>query len=915
MNLLSISFYRARDRYAYQTSAAWRLVWMLSLMMSFSGIRIIAQVPPSILTHPEPQTVLKGLQLKLSVSATGSEPLQYQWRKNGISISTPSYPEFLAFNMGFQDSGDYSVVVSNSFGSITSRWVQVKVVTGPLDGWTVPISLTNTLSGSNYRFSELSEVDYEGDTYFVTGSSSSNTNVSGILLTSSNGLVWSARRLDAYSRLGGVIYKNGAFLMAGPLAGFLRSSNAVDWTEVIPPVFWQGSGVSPALSRFVKADDVLIAIPASGLRNNTALYVSTNAVDWRISGPIEPLSFSRGTYGNGKYVLVGDPVNPGPLVQISTNAIDWRSISPPTQQNSDDSYTVAFGAGRFVIARATRGSEASTDFFVSSDAARWIKTANVPTLLYGLAFGGGVFVAVGPFAIYSSVDGEHWHEEFNPGAYLGLVDVEYGNHGFIAVGGTTVMRSVGLGLPRVRIDVTGSGSVARDLEQTNYQVGDQVVLTAIPSRWYRFVGWSDGVTNNPRTITVKSSDRENIYGCKFVPEQPLETVYYGSVSRLAPVGAPAILVNGSFIPSGSVRATNSAQVSLQTTFPGGVILYTLDGTAPTFSSPVYSGPLQLTRSTTIRALALDIDLSRWTEADPVLLQMDETEGHSLTATSPGGGRVVVSPSLARYSNNAPVVLTARPDPGWVFLKWRGGLSGANTLQRLNLTSDLCAEAVFGTRVSTTISGNGSVLGQPSAEVYPYGSSILLSAIPSAGNAFALWANGITGNNNPERLLVTTANPKVSALFVPLQSNEVSLTVRIDGSGDVVVNPRKNLFTKGQRVTLIARPHAGQEFLGWNGDDGGGINRLELSLQESAVVTAQFSAHPLLTLVTCPEPASAPAIDLRIEGDWSVRYEIQESIDLSLWRSVGRVTNYFGTANLSLPPPNATNRFFRALPLQ
>lgn len=77
-------------------------------------------VAPVILEQPENQTVVVGLPAFFRVSATGTRPLAYQWRRNGVAIAgaTSDYLVIPATASG--DAGAYSVVVSNSAGSATS---------------------------------------------------------------------------------------------------------------------------------------------------------------------------------------------------------------------------------------------------------------------------------------------------------------------------------------------------------------------------------------------------------------------------------------------------------------------------------------------------------------------------------------------------------------------------------------------------------------------------------------------------------------------------------------------------------------------------------------------------------------------------------------------------------------------------
>jgi alpha-tubulin suppressor-like RCC1 family protein len=60
-------------------------------------------------------------------------------------------------------------------------------------------------------------------------------------------------------------------------------------------------------------------------------------------------------------------------------------------------------------------------------------------------------------------------------------------------------------------------------------------------------------------------------------------------------------------PAGSF--TSGQSVTLASTTSGAVIRYTLDGTDPTFQSPIYSAPISISRTTEIRARALKADMA------------------------------------------------------------------------------------------------------------------------------------------------------------------------------------------------------------------------------------------------------------------------------------------------------------------
>ena len=80
-----------------------------------------ASVAPSITSQPDNQSVVTGSSATFSVTATGSAPLTYQWKKNDTDISgaTSSMYTTPATSMG-DNSAVFTVVVTNSLGTVTS---------------------------------------------------------------------------------------------------------------------------------------------------------------------------------------------------------------------------------------------------------------------------------------------------------------------------------------------------------------------------------------------------------------------------------------------------------------------------------------------------------------------------------------------------------------------------------------------------------------------------------------------------------------------------------------------------------------------------------------------------------------------------------------------------------------------------
>jgi len=74
---------------------------------------------PAIVTAPVAQTVPPSTRVEFSVSATGGG-LSFQWRRNDVPIPGATSATHVVASADAASTGNYSVVVSNSAGSVTS---------------------------------------------------------------------------------------------------------------------------------------------------------------------------------------------------------------------------------------------------------------------------------------------------------------------------------------------------------------------------------------------------------------------------------------------------------------------------------------------------------------------------------------------------------------------------------------------------------------------------------------------------------------------------------------------------------------------------------------------------------------------------------------------------------------------------
>ena len=92
----------------------------------------VAAQAPQITRQPQSQTVAVGAEVRLSVQATGSDPLSYRWQISNFNIPGASGPEFVISDAQPGDSGEYKVVVSNEAGSVISQIALVTVTQAPV---------------------------------------------------------------------------------------------------------------------------------------------------------------------------------------------------------------------------------------------------------------------------------------------------------------------------------------------------------------------------------------------------------------------------------------------------------------------------------------------------------------------------------------------------------------------------------------------------------------------------------------------------------------------------------------------------------------------------------------------------------------------------------------------------------------
>ncbi len=123
---------------------------------SVAPLTVFAPPPdPIIVKQPQSQLFNQGDSVTLTVGAGGTSPLAYQWRFNGTNLPGATQPAFTFINGQPTNAGNYSVVVTNGHGSVTSA---VAIVTlsynMDFDNFSAPVTVNNpaTTNGFNILF-------------------------------------------------------------------------------------------------------------------------------------------------------------------------------------------------------------------------------------------------------------------------------------------------------------------------------------------------------------------------------------------------------------------------------------------------------------------------------------------------------------------------------------------------------------------------------------------------------------------------------------------------------------------------------------------------------------------------------------------------------------------------------------------
>jgi hypothetical protein len=289
---------------------------------------------PEVTVSPGNQTILVGNSVTFTATAMGQTPLTYQWQFNNANISHATASVYTLTNAQTADTGDYTVTVSNQFGTTTSLPVTLTVnvpvyftISGRVLNGTNPLPDVTVTADTNaavtditgaYTISGVSPGDYFvfaskagynfGAAQEVSvGPSASNIdftvaeqryNISGRVVLSGGGAlsgvgIFGGRLTDA----------NGAFNLSLPAGTYILTPSKTGFsfdppslTVVTPPDATNQDFVAGWLiTSVVRNDDGTVRLFVTGA-GQIRIETSSNLVDWvSIYTNTAPFAFTNTT--------------------------------------------------------------------------------------------------------------------------------------------------------------------------------------------------------------------------------------------------------------------------------------------------------------------------------------------------------------------------------------------------------------------------------------------------------------------------------------------------------------------------------------------------------------------------------------------------------------------------------------------
>ena len=131
--------------YAVLSNPSWGSQWGVVHVSASATLTVLTK--PIINSSPQSQTAFVGSTVNFQASAAGAPPLAYQWFFKGNAISGAASTELQLTNLQLSQSGNYTVVVTNTYGAVTSSPATLTVIASPPAFLIAPWNRTAVVGG------------------------------------------------------------------------------------------------------------------------------------------------------------------------------------------------------------------------------------------------------------------------------------------------------------------------------------------------------------------------------------------------------------------------------------------------------------------------------------------------------------------------------------------------------------------------------------------------------------------------------------------------------------------------------------------------------------------------------------------------------------------------------------------------
>ena len=607
------------------------------------------------------------------------------------------------------------------------------------------------------------------------------------------------------------------------------------------------------------------SIIVTGNATYTAIFSQSGSTTYTITTNVSPVGSGTvtgaGSYPEGATCTLHATANNG------YEFLYWKKGNTQVSSNATYSFTVnASTAGNY------------TAYFQQSAPTQYTIIVNANPSNGGTVTGGGTYQQGQSCTVHATASSgfafTNWTEN-------GSVVSTNANYTFTVTGNRTLVANF---TRRYTINVSANPSNGGTVTGGgNYNQGASCTVTATANTGFTFTNWTENgaIVSTETTYQFQVTSNRNLVA-NFTEQLLIEvsanptnggtatgggTFNNGESCTVVATAADGYTfenwtedgyevstdANYTFIVNRSRRLTANFILLPPNTFTINVSPNPFDGGTATGGGAYQQGQ-QITVTATANP---GYKFEKWTESDEIvsteanytflvernrtLVAQFQLRSYTITAIAdPEEGGIVTGGG--EYAFGAICTLSATPNPGYTFTKWKQGNAtvSTNPTYIFQVTGDASFTAIFTPIQQYTITArsNNDNWGTVSGDGQYYaGVTCTLHAMPNTGYRFDNWKmNGAVVSEEPDYTFVVTSNATYTAYFRETSGATYTITTEVtpEGSGTVTGGGQYNA---GSSVTLTANANEGYTFAHWQ--DGETDNPRTITVNGNATYTAFF----------------------------------------------------------------------------